>query len=355
MHFRDFVTLIISILSLLLSACTTLPENTQSFYWPKPPAQPRLIYELTLRNQSSLNPEHVEDRMREFATGQTNKTDQILLKPYDIAAHGGLVAVSDSLLSTVHIFDVPRKKLFQIGWRGDGKLRKPLGLAVDTSQNIYVTDAVLGYVVKFDSRGHYLGTIGQKKDFSRISDVAVDNISGRIYVLDRGGVESQQHQIVVYSANGERIKVIGKRGHSDGEFNHPNQLAVNHLGELYVLDAGNFRVQVFDNQGKHLRSWGRLGNQLGNLARPRGIALDGQARVYITDAAYQNFQIFNSQGQLLLNVGAGGGQDSPGSYMLPAGIAADETGRIYVVDQVRRKIEIFRLLDIVKENVSQVN
>jgi len=339
-----FFIVVLFVLSLLLGACSTLPDNAPSLYWPKPPAKPRLIYELTLRNQSSLNPELAEDRMREFATGLSSKGDRILLKPYDVAAHGGLVAVSDSLLSTVHIFDVPRKKLFQIGWRGKGKLKKPLGLAVDTSQNIYVTDAVLGYVVKFDPRGHFLGTIGHKDDFSRISDVAVDDITGQIYVLDRGGVESLQHQIVVYSANGERLKVIGKRGHGDGEFNHPNQLAVNKQGELYVLDAGNFRVQVFDVDGKFLRSWGRLGKQLGNLARPRGVAIDNNGKVYITDAAYQNFQIFTPEGQLLLNVGTGGGRDLPGSYMLPAGIATDETGRIYVVDQVRRKIEIFRLL-----------
>jgi len=344
MFSREYFVVFCLSFSLLLSACSTLPDNTSSIYWPKPPAKPRLVYELTLRNQSSLNPKLAEDRLREFATGLSNKGDRILLKPYDIAAHGGLVAVSDSLLSTVHIFDVPRKKLFQIGWRGDGKLKKPLGLAVDASKNIYVTDAILGYVVKFDPQGHYLGAIGHKDDFSRISDVAIDDASGQIYVLDRGGVESQQHQVIVYSAEGKRLKVIGKRGHGDGEFNHPNQLAVSKQGELYVLDAGNFRVQVFDVNGKFLRSWGRLGKQLGNLARPRGVAIDDDGKVYITDAAYQNFQIFNPKGQLLLNVGSGGGQDLPGSYMLPAGIATDETGRVYVVDQVRRKIEIFRLL-----------
>ena len=341
---RIFYFIIFSSLFLILSACSTLPKNTDPLYWPKPPAEPRLVYELTLRNQSSLNPAQSEDRMREFATGISKKTNQVLLKPYDVAAYGGLVAVSDSLLSTVHIFDVPRKRLFQIGWRREGKLSKPLGLAIDKFQNIYVTDAVLGYVVKFDKRGHYLGIIGQKKDFSRIIDVAVDNVSGKVYVLDRGGVESQQHQIVVYSSEGEKLKVIGKRGHKNGEFNHPNHLAVNDLGNLYVLDAGNFRVQVFNHAGEHLRSWGRLGNKLGNFARPRGLALDKQSNVYVTDAAYQNFQIFNQNGQLLLNVGSGGGQDLPGQYMLPSGIATDETGRIYVIDQVRRKIEIFRLL-----------
>jgi len=329
----------------LLNACSTLPPKDNSpLYWPKPPAEPRLVYELTLRNQNSLNLKENEDVLREFAVGSLTSDIRALLKPYDIAAHGGLIVVSDSLQSTVHVFDVQRKKLYQIGWRGEGKLEKPLGLTVDKSQNIFVVDAKLGHVVKFNKLGHYLGTIGKREDFSRITDVAVDESSGRVYVLDRGGVESTQHRVVVYSSDGDRVMIVGTRGHNAGQFNHPNQIVVNQQGELYVLDAGNFRVQIFDEAGKHLRSWGRIGNQLGNFARPRGLAVDVNNHVYVTDSAFQNFQIFNQAGQLLLNVGDGGGQDIPGFYLLPAGIATDETGRIYVVDQIRRKIEIFRLL-----------
>ncbi len=337
------VKILIISLFFLLSGCAVQQKNTSPLVWPKPPAEARVIYESTLRNQASLTLETREDRMRAAATGQSQRGARVFSKPYDVAAQGGLVAVSDSVLSVVHVFDVPRKRLFQIGWRGEGKLSKPLGIAIDKAQHIYVADAGLGHVVKYDKQGHYLGVIGQRKDFSRIIDVAVHESSGRVYVLDRGGVESLKHRVTVYAATGEFIQVIGARGHGPGKFNHPNQLAVDTEGQLYVLDAGNFRVQVFDDRGAYLRSWGRLGRQMGDLARPRGLAVDQQSNVYVTDSVYQNFQIFNQLGQLLLNVG-GGGVDMPGQYALPAGIAVDETGRIYVVDQMRRKVEIFRLL-----------
>ncbi len=337
------VKVLIVVLLFLLNGCAAQQKNTDPIVWPKPPAEARVIYESTLRNQASLTPETREDRMRRVVTGRSELSVRALSKPYDVAAQGGLVAISDSVLSVVHIFDVPRKRLFQIGWRGEGKLSKPLGVAIDKAQQIYVVDAGRGHVVKYDKQGHYLDVIGQRKDFSRIIDVAVDENSGRVYVLDRGGVESIKHRVVVYSAAGERIQVIGTRGHEPGKFNHPNQLAVDTEGQLFVLDAGNFRVQVFDNQGVYLRNWGRLGRQMGDLARPRGLAVDQQNNVYVTDSVYQNFQIFNQLGQLLLSVG-GGGVDAPGQYALPAGIALDETGRIYVVDQMRRKVDIFRLL-----------
>ena len=328
-----------------MAGCSSLSQVSKPIVWPQSPAQARIVYELTLYNQRSLSPKRSLDRMREFATGVTQSGGRAMLKPYDVAAYAGLVVASDSLLSVIHVFDVPRKKLYQIGWRGDGKLSKPLGVALDKAQNIYVADAGVGYVVKFDKRGHYLASIGKKSDFSRISDVAVDEANAQVYVLDRGGVDSLQHRVIVYSLNGKLLRIIGTRGYKAGEFNHPNQLAVDNTGQLFVLDAGNFRVQVFDRKGNFIRSWGRIGKQLGNLARPRGIAVGPYGNVYITDAAYQNFQIFTPQGQLLLNVGQGGSLDKPGYYLLPAGIAVDETGRIYVVDQIKRKIEIFRLLD----------
>lgn len=332
------------ILLSLLVGCAVLPEKNQPIVWPMPPAEARVIYESTLRNQQSLNVVTREGRLRDLATGVSDRARRIMQKPYDVAARSGLVVVSDSLLGVVHVFDVSRKKLYQVGWRRSGILSKPLGVALDKNLNIYVADAGLGYVVKFDKQGHYLRTIGKQQDFSRIIDVAVNEEAGKVYVLDRGGVESLRHRVMVYSSGGELIDTIGTRGHADGEFNHPNQLAIDHLGKLIVLDAGNFRVQVFDGDGTFVKAWGRLGTQLGNLARPRGLGLDQSGNVYITDAAYQNFQIFNENGQLLLNIGSGE-QKGAGQYLLPAGITVDETGRIYIVDQIKREVEVLKLID----------
>jgi len=285
--------------------------------------------------------------LRFFALGQPALDRPAMVKPYDIAAANGIVVVTDSLANVAHVFDIRRKKMFPIGWRREGKLTKPLGVAMDAEQNIYIVDAGRGAVVKYDRLGLYLATIGQKSDFSRISDVAVSADGNQIYVLDRGGVDSMKHQIILYDGQGEKKRVIGQRGHEKGQFNHPTQLALGPKGQIYVLDSGNFRVQVFDAEGNYLFHWGRPGNKSGNFARPRGIAVDAANRVYVTDSAYQNFQIFDAKGQLLLSVGRAGrkSRDQPGEYVLPAGIAVDDRQLIYVVDQIHRKVEIYRMLD----------
>jgi len=340
-----FEKTLLLLVTIVLGACATSSvDETGQKYWPPAPEIPRVVFETTLKNPASLQEKKAMDEFQSFATGELSTQTQSFGKPYDVAAYGGLVVVSDSLLGIVHVFDINRKRVFAIGWRGDGRLAKPLGVAIDDKQNIYIVDAGLGAVIKYDKLGHFLATIGKSEDFSRISDVAVSNKTGEVFVVDRGGVESLDHRVVVYSADGDKQQIIGRRGLADGEFNHPTQIAIDDSGWLYVLDAGNFRVQIFDEQKKFVRHWGRIGKNLGNLARPRGIAVNRDKYVFVTDGAFQNYQIFNRQGQLLLDIGAGGGKDLPGQYMLPSGIAVDETNRIYVVDQVRRKVEVFRLL-----------
>jgi len=331
---------------LLVSCANIQLSSDQSYVWPKSPDIPRIAYEFTLKSDKSFQPVTAESRLRDFAVGQSQINQSIMLKPYDVAARQGMIVVTDTLLNLAYVFDVPRKKIFPIGWRKEGKLNKPLGVAIDGKQNIYIVDAGRGAVVKYDRLGLYLSTIGQQSDFSRISDVAVSQAGDRVYILDRGGVDSKLHRLTVYDADAQKLMTIGRRGHGPGEFNHPTQIALSNDGTLYVLDSGNFRVQVFGADGKYKKHWGRPGNKSGNFARPRGIAVDSKNRIFVTDSAYQNFQIFNEGGQLLLDVGSGGGKDKPGKYILPAGIATDETQRVYIVDQIRKKVEVFRMLEV---------
>lgn len=328
-----------------LAGCAALaPVPPAAPVWPPPPAEARLVYEGTLRSAASLQAPSAAAALERWAGGRPAQSSTPLLKPYDIAAHNGLIVVSDTLAGVVHVFDVPRRRVFAIGFRGAERLFKPLGLALGRDDDIYVADAEARRVLVFDAYGHPRRPIAAE-DWVRPSDVAVDAAADRLYVLDTGGIESDHHCVYIYDLAGKRLAVLGRRGSAPGEFNLPNQIAVGPGGLIYVLDAGNFRVQVFDSAGQFQRAFGAVGTALGNLARPRGLAVDGLGRVYVSDAAFQNVQIFDTEGRLLLPVGTAGGSDLPGHYGLPAGVAVDETGRVYVVDQVFRKIEVLRLLD----------
>ncbi len=331
----------------LLGACAPASPRKEEIapYWPEPPDRPRFQYELSLRSDLSVAGPDRRSRFEQLAAGKRRRASVTLMKPFDVAARGGKIIVSDTVARLVYLFDIPRRQLFTFGTRGEGALTKPLGVDIDNDLNLYVADATDRRVCVYDPNGHHRRCIGGADELEHPTDVAVTGDGGRVYVVDAGGVDSTSHRVVVYDAEGRRLFTIGGRGVGPGRFNLPTHAAVAPNGTLYVLDTGNFRIQAFDPDGRFLQAWGSVGNGFGQFARPRGIAVDDEGNVYVTDGRFGNVQIFNAKGQLLLAMGQGGrSEDKPGRYMLLSGVAVDETGRVYLVDQGFKKIDVIRRL-----------
>lgn len=331
-----------------LSSCAITPEAEKKEskvqkYWPDLPVKPRFMHEGSLRFTNDLTPANKTSRMRFLVTGQSDKKPAFL-RPYDVVAQFGRIYISDSDAGIISVYDVPRHRYYRIGNRVEGKLIKPMGVALDAQSNLYVADMGSKTIKVYDFLGLHLKTFGTDENLQEPMSVAVDKKAERIYVVDNGGIDSNNHRVLVYDKNGDHIQTIGKRGHEPGEFNLPTDAIVGSDGTLYVLDSGNFRVQMFDNQGNHLAQWGAAGSDFGQFARPRSISIDNNENLYVTDMFFGNFQIFNRQGKLLLPIGKLGEFDQPGHYRLIAGISIDETDRVYVVDQFFKKVDIYRLL-----------
>jgi len=264
-------------------------------------------------------------------------------KPFDVTVCKGLIFVSDTVLRSVMVFDVPGRQFFEIGKKKPGQLQKPLGLATDDECNLYVADATSKRIMVYDQAGNFIKALGGQDWFDRLTHVSVDREGTRVYAVDTGGVGSENHHVLVFDVStGKHLRNIGKRGTEQGELNLPRDIAVDQRGWLYVVDGGNFRVQVFDNHGEFVQQVGKLGRQYGHFARPKGVSLDRDGNIYVSDAAHGNFQIFDAEGQLLLFVGSRSENFERAAYMLPAGIDVDEDGRVYMIDQYFRKLDIFR-------------
>lgn len=334
---------------LLLAACATQQKAEEVVHkfpliWPQPPDQPRFAFEGMLRSAADISVETDQDRLRRELTGEKASDEPAFEKPAAVVARYGHIYVADIDKRQIAVFDVPRRKVFFMGLREPGNLAKPSGLALDDAMNVYVADVTNRKIYVYDSLGLFLRNIGGPEDLDRPTGVAVSRDGERIYVVDRGHNENDQHHVLMYDKEGKKLQVIGSRGKEDGQFNVPLQATVSKDGILYVLDSGNFRVQAFDREGRFLRSFGGVGTQIGKLARPRAIAVDDEGRIYVTDGVFNNFQIFDTEGQMLLAIGQGSEENNPGRYGSLNGIAVDETGRVYVADQVFNKIEVIRRL-----------
>lgn len=338
--FATSVALIAGCAELGDSAAVARPMGPLVF--PPPPDDPRFVYERTFRSSADVEIDTGDDAFQRLVTG-SQRAGYYLTKPYAVAVHRGRVFVSDSAERTVKVFDVAAGKYFTIGDEEPGQIMKPLGLDVDRAGRLYVADVTQKTIMIYNRDGKFLRKIGGSDLFDRISSVTVDPSGQRIYVVDIGGVKSENHRVRVFeTATGRHVMDIGKRGSGPGEFNLPRDMAIGKDGRLYVVDGGNFRVQIFNADGSYHSSFGSVGRQLGNFARPKEIAADKDGNIYVADAAFGNFQIFDPEGELLMFVGTRSEQGGPAQYILPSGITVDEDGRIYFVDQWFSKIDVFR-------------
>jgi DNA-binding beta-propeller fold protein YncE len=324
------------------SAPPAAAESQPDLVFPPPPEQARFVFERTILGSADVVFEDSETRWRRVLTGET-KTSTGLSKPFDVEACQGRIYVSDTVRRSIMLFDVPNGTFSEFGTTGLGELRKPLGMAVDADCNLYVVDGSARRVIVYDQDGDFLSAFGGMDMFERPSHVDVDADARYAYVVDTGGVSSQDHRVRVFDiATGEHVFDIGERGSGPGQFNLPRDVAVGRDGRVYVVDGANFRVQVFESDGTYVDTFGSIGVYPGQFSRPKGVATDPEGNVYVTDTAFGNFQIFDADGQLLLFVGTRSETMEPARYMLPAGIGVDEDGRVYMVDQFFRKVDVFR-------------
>jgi hypothetical protein len=103
---------------------------------------------------------------------------------------------------------------------------KPFGgpgaIAIDKQNNLYVLDAQLNAILKFDSDGKFLtqwgsqGTGTGQFDFQGEGDVEVDG-EGNVYV-----VVTSQNRIEKFDSSGKFLTPWGSKGTGDGQFDSPS-------------------------------------------------------------------------------------------------------------------------------------
>jgi hypothetical protein len=118
-----------------------------------------------------------------------------------------------------------------------------MGIAVDSSANVYVADLGNSRVEKFDSNGAFIAQWGSagigNGQFALLMGIALDS-SGNVFVAD-----SYNNRVQKFTSAGAFITTFGSIGNAAGQFALPVGLAVDVTGNVYVADTGNHRIQVF--------------------------------------------------------------------------------------------------------------
>lgn len=103
----------------------------------------------------------------------------------------------------------------------------------------------------------------------------------------------------------EFVRTIGETLSDDDKmlFYKPADIAFDGEGNIYVLDAGNHRVQKFSNDGKFISSFGRKGQGPGEFQMPLSIDCDEKGWLYISDAYNMRIGVYGSDGTLIETLG----------------------------------------------------
>ena len=88
-----------------------------------------------------------------------------------------------------------------------------------------------------------IDTLDENFAFRSPFDVALDKM-GNIYILDNGN-----NRIHKFSADAEFITTIGRQGQGPGDFNSPISLDIDSNGYFCVSELGNHRIQIFSPEG----------------------------------------------------------------------------------------------------------
>jgi DNA-binding beta-propeller fold protein YncE len=84
----------------------------------------------------------------------------------------------------------------------------------------------------------------------------------------------------------------GTFGTGDEQFRFPGCAAVDSVGNVYVADTGNHRIQMFDSSGTFLTKWGSEGSEDGQFSEPTCVAVDSVGNVYVVDTENHRIQKF---------------------------------------------------------------
>ncbi len=264
----------------------------------------------------------------------------------DLETYGqwkGQIEVKENQTVKVSAKLAPYNYIFVTKWgsygTGDGQFYRPSGLAIDRSDNIYVSDSFNNRIQKFASSGAFItkwGSLGTADGQIDLNDgIAVDS-SGIVYVSDGAGVN---HRVQKFTSSGLFLGKWGSFGAGEGQFYIPAGIAVSTAGHVFVCDWELARIQKFTTDGIFLKAWGSFGAADGQFNHPLFLALDKEGNVYVTEYDNHRIQKFSPDGLFLGKWGTQGSGE--GQFRNPSGIMIDKAGFVYVGDSMNHRIQKF--------------
>jgi RHS repeat-associated protein len=259
------------------------------------------------------------------------------------------------------------------GAAASAQLNDPIGVAVDSSGNLYIADSADNRIRKVTPAGIIstiagTGTAGYTGDsgaaisaeLSYPDGIAVDS-SSNLYIADTGN--NVIRKVVLSSGIITTVAGNGTTGYSgDGgaaisaQLNFPTGVAVDASGNIYVADYNNQAIREVTVPNNIINTvsgngtWGYSGDggpaTNAQLNGPRGVFVSATGNIYIADSANNVIREVIASSGLITTIAGNGtlgysGDDGPATIAqldLPWGVALDAAGNVYIADTTNGRI-----------------
>ena len=268
------------------------------------------------------------------------------------------------------------------------QLFAPGRIAIDSKDNIYVTDTFQRNIKLYDDQGSYVETIATHLNPASIAlneknDLFIaDKSTGDIYKLRHGnltlfytGLEFPSDMAygtnkVLYIVDSKLKKVIGLDRYANvvleimySTFTFPTGIAYDPVNEhIIVSEHGGVgedvqtcggggcslcwgstgpltTIYIFDLAGTLQTTFGCFGTSDGLFQRIQGLAVDAMGNIFATDPYLGRVSVFDSLGTFITKFGQQG--NFMGEFNLPVDIAFTSDNRILVPSMNKGSIDVF--------------
>jgi len=254
-----------------------------------------------------------------------------------------------------------------IGYSGDNgpatsaTLSEPDGIAVDSSNDIYIADSS-NAVVRKVTPGGIISTVagggsaattgGPATGFSLDYPVcvAIDS-SGNLYISDTNWGDvfkvTPSGTITIFAGN-STTGFSGDGGlATSASLSWASGVATDSSGNVYIGDYNNYRLRVVNAAGTISTIAGSGTGSFGNggpatsagVNWPTGVALDSSGNLYVAETAGMMIRKVTPGGTISTAAGAGtagytgdGGAATAAQLKNPQGVAVDSSGNLYLAD-----------------------
>ena len=244
-------------------------------------------------------------------------------------------------------------------------LNFPSGVAVDSSNNLFIADSQNARIRKVNASGIIStvagnGTFGYSGDGGTATSAKVNFPTGvaldtahNLFIVDSGNhcIRKLAANIITTVAGNSTNGYSGDGGiATNASLSNPNCAAVDSLGNLYIADRGNSRIRKVGTNGIIATEAGRALND-GDFATNAtfnsawAIAKDSLGNLYVADTWNNCIRKVDTNGVITTVAGNGvptysgdGVAATNASLNQPSGVAVDAFGNLLIADTFNNRI-----------------